>query len=128
MAQTGSFGPIFFEVSASRIKTWDNYRRRHVSTFAEHAVAEGKEKLEFTGHKLETVSFNIRLDASWVNPEKEIAALYDLKLTGEPQVLVIGTRPLGEYVLTTITERKTRTDADGRALVAIASLEFKEYN
>jgi phage protein U len=128
MAQTGSFGPVFFEVSAEKIKTWDNFRRRHTTAFAVHAVAHDKEKLEFTGHKLETVNMNIRLDAQWVNPDRETTALYELKMAAEPQVLVIGTRPLGEYVIESLTERRSRTDADGRTLVSVLSLQFKEYN
>jgi len=128
MAQTGSFGDIVFEVSAESVKTWDSVKRRHMASFAAHDVAEGRQRLEFTGIELGSIDLQVRLDARYVSPRHEIEALANTMGSGEPQVLVLGGKPYGEYVLEGMTETWTHTDGQGRVMIARLTLKFREYN
>jgi phage protein U len=128
MAQTGSFGNIVFEASADRIKTWDRFKRQHKANFATHDVAEGKQKLEYTGFELRPIDLQVRLDARYINPRQEIEALSEILESGEPQVLILGGKPYGEHVLEDFSETWTHTDGQGRVLVARITLKLKEYN
>lgn len=128
MAETGHFGDIVFQVSADVVKTWDKLRRSRKASFAEHEVAEGKARLEFTGVGLEEIDFEVRLDARFVNPAKEAKALDEALQAGEPRPLVLGGRPLGKYVLQDVSERAQRTDGQGRIMVSTVKLRLREYN
>jgi len=128
MAQTGFFGDIIFEVSADLVKTWESLRSKRKAVYASHELAGGKSKLEFTGVELNELSFNVRLDARWVSPREESDKIQAALEDGEPRVLAIGGKPLGEYVLQDITEQTKYTDSQGRALASRLTLNFKEYN
>ena len=128
MAQTGSFGDIIFEVSANLVKTWGNLRSRKKAQYAVHELALGKAKLEFTGVELQEIDFEVRLDARWVNPDRESKNLHEALEDAEPRILMLGSKPLGEYVLRDITEQGVRTDYMGRTMVSRLNLKFKEYN
>ena len=128
MAETGHFGDIVFEASADAVKTWDRLRRSRQARFASHDVAQGKARLEFTGVELQEINLEVRLDARFVNPAREARALDDALEAGEPRPLVLGGTPLGKYVLRDVSERVERTDGQGRIMVSVLKLRFKEYN
>ena len=129
MSQTGSFGDIVFDVSSGHVRTWSGFRREHSVNFARHEVAQNKARLEFTGISLKQLDFEVQLSAALgSDPEADIQALQEIIYTGEPQVLVIGGRPQGEYVLESITEERLRTDGRGRTILARVNLAFTEYH
>lgn len=126
--ETGSFGGIVFEVSSDHIKTWDGFSRSMKAGFAVHEVAAGKPKLEATGMDLARIGFSVRLDVQFCKVLDEIESMAVVLTAQEPQVLVIGGRPLGRYVLTEIDEKRRHTDGAGRVLVAGLDLKFQEWN
>jgi phage protein U len=123
----GSFGHIVFETSADRIRTWSKFGRTGKVRFAEHAVHGEKPVLEYIGPGLEEISLQVRFDATLgVNPEKEIAALRELRDAGTAQQLIIGKDPLGRFAIASLEEDWQLVDNQGLLLVAIVSLTLKE--
>ena len=61
-SKIGSLGEIAFEVSNyDRIFTLNNYSKSISANYAEHDVIGSKPILEFTGPKLQTISFDVRI-------------------------------------------------------------------
>ena len=126
--QIGSFSTIIFETSAELIRTWQQMSRKGSARFAEHVVAEGKPRLEFTGPGLEEMSLSIRLDAQLgIDPETELEDMRGIRDAGKEQTLVIGGKVIGKFVLEEISEEHKRHDGSGGLLLAEVTLKLKEY-
>lgn len=124
----GSFGDIVFEASADRVRTFDEMKRASEARYAEHAVIGGKPKLEFLGPGLETISFQVLLSSSLgVDPDKELDALSEIRDAGEIRRLVIGSKPLGKFVLTSISANEGPRSNRGRPTWISVELSLKEY-
>jgi phage protein U len=128
MGQVGSLGDVVFEASSERIMTWNDCVRETKANFAEHEVIDSKAHLQFLGLGLEEFSLAITLDASWCSPEVEMKKLDLMKAKGEAHLLILGGRIFGRFVLEGKTENRTRTDGQGRVMVAHVQLKLKEYN
>lgn len=124
----GTFGSMVFESSGQKVHTFDDFERRGTAAFAEHAVVEGKPRLEFTGDNLDEVSFTVRLDlAQGIDPEPQITRFREIKAAGEAQTLIIGGVPLGGFVITSLSEKWRIVDNRGRLTLAALDLSLKEY-
>lgn len=124
----GSFGTVVFEVSRSLVRTFDGFSRKSSATFAEHAVAYGKAKLQSTGEGLDEITFTMNLSVTHgLNPAAEIDALQEIKAAGEAQKLIIGGRVVGTFVLTSLEESWTKIDRKGLLLKASVVVSLKEY-
>lgn len=126
--QTGSFGSIIFEASSERIRTWDGFQQTHRADFAEHEVIDAPERLEFTGRKGRELGLEVLLNIRFLDVQAEIEAFREILETGEPQVLIIGGVPLGDYVLTEVQEGRNHADGHGRPISARLRLKLREYH
>lgn len=123
-----TFGPVVFEVSSSRVRTFKTLKRHGKAVFARHDVIGGKPLLQFTGLDLEEISFTIRLDVSFgLNPVREINALRAMRDAGKEHPLLVGGENFGSFVLEGFDEDWQKTDQKGRLLVAEVSLSLVEY-
>lgn len=124
----GSLGSVAFEVSSETIRTWETCSRERKVQFAEHAVVDGKARLQWLGYGLETSRLDILLCAPWCEPGEELQRLRGLQDGGAPHYLVLGGELWGRYVLESLSETRLRTDGRGRPLVLRVNLSLKEHH
>jgi phage protein U len=92
----GSYGPIIFTVSSLRALTFNDFTRNASKRTASHEVIKGKPRTEYLGAGLQTVSFKIKLDATYgVRPRAMIEALVQMAENRMAYPLIIGGRPIG---------------------------------
>lgn len=127
----GALGDIAFEVSAyNNIFTIDGYKRSVKAKLAAHEVIGQKPLTEFCGPELQSVSFGIKLHASWgVNPKKEMQRLTEYCETGEVLTFVLGGVPVGDnkWIIESVGESVDYFDAGGLILYSTADVTLTEY-
>ena len=127
----GSLGEIVFEVSAEKIRTIDNVKRKGSARWAVHEVVGKKPVREFIGPGLESYSFTIQFSVSLgLNPSEELQKLRDLRDEGKTIEFVLGGSPVSANSLWTvddITETHRRHDAKGNLLFAEVEVSLTEY-
>lgn len=130
-SRIGSLGEIAFEVSNyDRILTLDNYSKSISANYAEHEVIGSKPLLEFTGAKLQTISFDIRISSYLgYNPRKQMQQLIDYCEQGAVLSFILGDEPIGEnkWVIESISEKAEQFMGNGEILSTMASVSLKEY-
>lgn len=124
----GSFGSVVFSVSEDRVYLIDNLTHKVAARIEEHKVTGGKPRLEFLAPELNESKFNIFLNANFgVSPLMELQRLEEMCSEGRPARLILGGRNLGQNLLTEVSEEWRKSLANGRVIIAAASVTFKEY-
>jgi phage protein U len=126
----GSLGKVVFEVSAGKVRTFNNLRRSGSARFAYHNRQGGKELPEFLGPSAESISFDMRLSAyEGLNPSNEAKELRLMRDTGEAVLFILDGEPQGEgfWVVENISEDHNYLDNRGRPTVISCSISLKEY-
>ena len=124
----GTFGPLTFETSEKRIRTFDAFKRKTGAKFEEHAIIGLKPKLEFTAPGLDDISFQVVFSAYLgLNPAKEIDSLREIVQKGEYHPLIIGGKTLGKFVVESVAEAWNHVDNKGNLLDAAVDISLKEY-
>ena len=124
----GTFGPLTFETSEKRIRTFDAFKRKTGAKFEEHAIIGLKPKLEFTAPGLDDISFQVVFSAYLgLNPAKEIDSLREIVQKGEYHPLIIGGKTLGKFVIESVAEAWNHVDNKGNLLDAAVDISLKEY-
>ncbi len=126
----GSLGPVIFEVSAERVRTFDKLKRNGTGRWATHEIIGKKSVLEFLGPEIEEISFSMRFDVMLgLNPSDEVKVLRDLRDTGEVVSLIIGGKPVTEnkWVVISVSEDNPYIDNKGNILVINVDVSIKEY-
>ena len=130
-SKIGSLGEIAFEVSNyDRILTLDNYGKSISANYAEHEVIGSKPLLEFTGPKLQTISFDVRISSYLgYNPRKQMDQLIEYCEKGAVLSFILGDEPIGEnkWVIESISEKAEQFMGNGEILSCVASISLKEY-
>lgn len=97
-------------------------------TYAEHAVIEGKPKLQWTGDALRERNWTIRLHHSFCDPETVMTALRTASAGHQALPLSLGTGTyLGRYVIVSVNEETLFTGPTGRVMELAATLKLKEW-
>jgi phage protein U len=124
----GSYGNVIFEVSRSKVLTFDNFKRVKKANFAQHKIINRKPVLESTGSALDTIDYSIHLNVNiGISPKDELKKLSDIIESGEEQKLIIGGDVIGDFVLIQISEEQKKIDIRGRILIADVTLKLLEY-
>ena len=124
----GTFGPLTFETSEKRVRTFDAFKRKTGAKFEEHAIIGLKPKLEFTAPGLDDISFQVVFSAYLgLNPVKEIDSLREIIQKGEYHPLIIGGKTLGKFVVESVAEAWNHVDNKGNLLDAAVDISLKEY-
>lgn len=126
----GSFGNIVFQTSDQKILTPRGMQQTSGSNWALHDIFGGKQRAEYTGQALRTVSFEIMLSAELgVRPRKTLEELERIAEGREAYPLVIGGRPIGEnpWRLVSLSETWDTVLNRGELISAKASLNLEEY-
>lgn len=99
------------------------------ANYAEHALTEGKPRLQRLGSKLTTISMGIRLHRQFCVPENKIAEMASARDTGTILPLITGAGDvMGDFVITDITETTMRLADDGSMIEVGIQLTLKEYS
>lgn len=117
-------GDISFDILSSP----HSYSHRSAVTWAEHALIQGKPKLEWTGDELDEIAFEILLHSHLVKTETQLRLLREAKEKHQPMALVMGDGDYkGPYVITGIDTNINTTTPGGRVRSATINLTLKEY-
>ncbi|GIO08019.1 hypothetical protein J31TS6_40470 [Brevibacillus reuszeri] len=130
MALIGSFGDIIFEVSAEKIRTFDDFSRSASSRWTTHEIIGRKPVSEFGGPGLDSISFKMRFDIRYgMNPKAEMDRLLILCRDGRAETLIIGGTAYGMYkwVIKTVKQGLKQFDGSGNVLVGDVDVSLEEY-
>ncbi len=126
----GLFGDIRFRVSDSRVLTFRNFKKEISADWNSMERIGQKPLLEFGGPKLQTISFEITLDASLgVTPKIMLGRLERMAEGGEAYDLVIGKKRIGSYpwVITKCSQAWNVILRKGEIYRATVTLSLQEY-
>jgi len=122
--QFALLGDIQFEL----ITYFDGLEGRFGSDYAEHALIEGKPRIQWIGDKLDEWTIKLKFHKLYCDPDLEIARLRDALEMHKPLPFVLATGEYrGEFVVTDISVTSEQTDLIG-ALVSLEACVFiKEH-
>jgi len=124
----GVLGKTTFEVSADKVRTWRDAKRRASARWAKTEVYQGKPVSEFVGPGLDAVTLTVRLDIDrGVSPKDELRTLRDQMNKGDVLQFTVGGELIGDFKLEGVDETWTRTGRDGVLEVVDVSLALEEY-
>jgi hypothetical protein len=126
----GTLGPVVFETSTERIRTFDDFKRSGSGRWATHEIMRRKPAREFLGPGAEQISLSMRLDASLgISPANELYILRFLRDNGVAVPFILNGEPVSEnyWVIESISENWRTVDNRGRLLVAQVEVSLSEY-
>jgi phage protein U len=126
----GILGSLRFKVNDSRVFTFRNLKREISASWSTMERIGQKPLSEFNGPDLQTISFDIMLDASLgVKPRHLLGVLERMVETGEVNTLVIGKKKVGKnkWVITKSSEAWEVVLRGGELYRASVSLTLQEY-
>lgn len=122
-------GKIIFETSDSKILNFTNFTKNVSGNWATHSRILGKAKSEFLGANLQTISFEMRLDAEHgVKPMDTLGLLERMVEHGVAMILVIGDLRVGQnyWKITSISEKWDTILNKGELVKASVSISLEE--
>ena len=125
----GTLGDVTFEASSSLVRTFTDFQRSGGDPqYAEHQRIGRKSLLQFVSPGIDTVSFKMSFSAErGLNPRREIETLRTIRDSGAVNTLILDGAPLGDFVITSLTEEWKRLDNHGFLLSADLSVTLREY-
>ena len=126
----GALGDVTFEVSISKVFTFDDLRFSHSAKYAEHAIHNKKNILEFTGLNASTASLTINLNAHLgVNPEEELDRLHEMLETHQAIPFILDGKIQGwsRWIIESLDESHKIINGRGELISAEVNIKLKEY-
>jgi len=125
----GVLGPVTFEVSADKVRTWQDARRSAVARWVAHEVYGGKPRQEFIGPGLATIGLSVRLDIDrGVVPRDELRQLREQADKGAVLQFTVGGELVGDFILHDVSEEWRRFNRNGVLTFAVVGLSLEEYH
>lgn len=121
---------IVFEVTDEKVLTFTEMNRTVTGNWASHSVIGQKPKSEFLGAALQTITFNIVLNASLgVRPRAVLDEIAKMVETGTAEYFVVGSAPVGKnpWKITSVSETWNTILNKGELMKASLSLALEEY-
>nr|DAH45784.1 MAG TPA: hypothetical protein [Caudoviricetes sp.]DAT85424.1 MAG TPA: hypothetical protein [Bacteriophage sp.] len=127
----GNLGKLItFEVSSSKVLTFDQMQRSVKGRWATHDVIGGKVKSEFLGADVASITLPIYLSAMHgVRPRRTIELINDAIESGQYFTFVVGGRAVGRYQwrITSSSETWDKVILNGILVEAKLTLTLEEY-
>lgn len=125
----GSFGTKQFEVSTDKIYTPSDISISESLDYEEQARAGEKPLIYIKGLKNMSIKFDIKLDARFVEVEKEVSFWLLKMRSGVPETLTLGKKAWGtnKMLVTGVDTSNLNIAGDGTYLGGELSLSFIEY-
>ena len=130
MAMIGCLGDIAFTVSASVVRTLDNFQWSGSARYAAHQRHLGRGLLEFTGMDPDKISFDMTLSTQLgASPVRELSKIAKYESKGRTLPLTIGSKAYGTYrwVITGHSVKAKTFDRRGNLSVVVVSVNLQEY-
>lgn len=129
-APIGAFADLVFEVSSSKVLTYDDYQRESKSRYAKHELINQTPTLEYLGRDVEEISFKMTFTTMLgVNPAEETAKVRQMCLDGVADYLILGNAVIGDHlwIIESVSESATAWDNNGNILVSSVNVKMQEY-
>jgi len=129
-SEIGSLGPIVFEVSSQKIRTFKGLKRATKARYGSHEVIGSKPVLEFIGPDIEEISFTMQFSAAWgLNPQDETKKVREICEKGEANYFVLNNQTVGEnpWIIESVSESVDVVDNNGRVVTTQIDVTLKEY-
>jgi hypothetical protein len=109
-------------------KGFESFLHEKGASLPEHAVIDGKPRLQKTGNKLDKVTFTINLHLGFCIPEDVINEFENYVVNSTPVPVTLGTgKFLGNFILTDIKKNIVQTNSIGRIIeckIEILAIEW----
>lgn len=116
-------GNITFE----GLKGFSALGSREAPSLAQHAVIDGKPKLQRTGDTLDEYRIAIMFHSRFCNPETEVGKLKSAMRSGEILPLIVGTgETLGNFVISEIEQDVQHTTKEGAIIMTRLNVSLLE--
>lgn len=128
--QVGCLGELIFSVSDEMVQTISNVQWSGSARYGVHQRHLTDALTEFCGIDPDKLSFDILLSAYLgVEPQQELARLWQYERKGEALSLVIGDKAYGKYRWNIISHKikLKRFDGSGRLLAAEVAVSLQEF-
>lgn len=110
------------------VKTFGEFSERSSEKYAEHALLDGKPRLQRTGSSLNELSVSIFFHVSFCVPQDEVNALKDAKANGEILPLLWGNGTVeGDFIISDFEANREQVAPNGTVLAYAVQLTLKEY-
>lgn len=117
-------GDVQFDV----ITYFDGFESQFGADYAEHALIEGKPRLQFVGDKLDEIRIQLAFHLHYCDPEAELVKLKDALAAHQAMALVLGNGDYkGWFVLTDVQATIKHTDKAGTLIALEASITLREF-
>lgn len=129
MSVIGVLGPVVCEVTADRVRTWQEARRRAAARWATLDVYAVKPVREFIGPGLAQIGLTMRFDLErGVIPRDELRRLRDLMDTGAVNQFTVGGEFVGDFTVENVEEEWRRFSRNGVLTTAVVAVTLEEYH
>lgn len=126
--QTGSFGEVIFEVSASKVLTPSSFSLEMEARYEDHQVQGNFEVSEFLAPRIYAASVAIVLRRDMgVEPFEEMERLETMLVDGQVAPLVIAGQNMGDFTLRKISQDWQYMTRKPGPYRINATLELKQY-
>ena len=116
------------DIQLDLITYFDGLNSTSKVTYAEHAVIEGKPRLQYIGEALDEIIIKISLHTDFCNPEEELKKIKKAMKKYEPLDFIFANGAYhGKYVIEEITSTVIQTFEDGKIHAIEATLKLKEW-
>ena len=136
----GKFGKyltfeVYYKPDASgdnqvKYLTFEDFSREVKNRTTDHARILMKEKVQFGGPSLSTMTFTMHFSSSLgVNPRKMLIELESCVRLGKLGYFIIGTKKIGKhkYLITSMSESWGQIIKNGKLVSANVNITMKEY-
>lgn len=133
MIGLGALGDVVFISSfraPTKVRTFQDFQRDSSARWGNNDIHLQKPRSQFLGPGLDTITFNMILDASLgMNPRKEMEKLLEYSRSGKVLLLQIGGKALGrgKWKIMNLSQSWERIDGKGNLLKASLSVTLEEY-
>ncbi|KWZ44876.1 hypothetical protein WS72_13325 [Burkholderia savannae] len=119
---------ILGDIQFDLIGYFDGFEATFGTDYAEHALLEGKPRLQRMADKLDEVRIELSFHYQFCNPEAELAKLRAALSAKQAMALVFGNGDYkGWFVLSEVQTNSKQTDPSGTVLALEATITLREF-
>ena len=130
MGQIGYWGNERFEVSSSKVLTFDAFQLTTTPLFQSFVRIGQKPLTEYTAPGVDQITLTIAVDVMLgVNPRTVLDHWQQLAAGGNSAILVIGNKLVGtdEWIIKTAVQSWNKLDGNGNVLTSNIAVTWEEY-
>jgi phage protein U len=116
------------EIEFDLITYFDGFEWQAGANYAEHALIDGKPRLQFIGESLDEIRIQLAFHLQYCDPERELLKLREAKAAHRAMAFVLGNGDYkGWFVLTEVQATSRHTDKAGSLVALEASITLREF-